>query len=315
MSDAQRCLGSQGVNMQAGACLIAAWLVVSSVYQPASATPATPQSVLDELLAADRAFSADSARTDVISGLSAMFADDIKMPVPGNRFAVGKAAAIEALRANAENSRSRIEWTAVRAGVSADGQHGFTFGYMTLHKPENTSVPLKYLAYWIKTPAGWRVAALKRRPRPAGAVSLEMMTPALPSRIIPPTTAATALAAAKTSLEQAERDFSDEAQTIGLGPAFAKYGRSDAVNMGGPEDVGFVVGATAIGRSVSGGEPPSPSPLSWGAESSLVASSGDLGITFGTIRQNKPQPGQSGVPFFTIWWREGPSKPWRYIAE
>jgi hypothetical protein len=203
----------------------------------------------------------------------------------------------------------------VRGGVSADGLHGFTFGYMTLYKPDNTSTPLKYLAYWVRTPEGWRVAALKRRPRPAGTVRLDPMAPALPSRIVPPTTDPAAIAAAKKSLEQAERDFSDEAQTIGLGPAFEKYGRVDAVNMGGPADPGFVVGAAAIGRSVSGGEAPAPSPLSWGPDKSLVASSGDLGITFGTIRQNKPQEGRGPIPFFTIWWRPSPDKPWRYIAE
>jgi ketosteroid isomerase-like protein len=302
--------------MQMHIYLMMASLAVAVTYQsPIERPAATPQAAVDELLAADRAFSAASARTDAITGLSAMFADDITMPVPGNRFVEGKAAAIESLRGNADNARSRLEWTPVRGGVSADGQHGFTFGYMTLYKPDNTPTPLKYLAYWVRTPKGWRIAALKRRPRPVGPAPLDPMPSALPSRIVPPTTDPAAIAAVKKSLEQAERDFSDEAQTIGLGPAFAKYGRADAVNMGGPTDAGFVVGAAAIGRSVSGGEAPSPSPLSWGADKSLVASSGDLGITFGMIRQNKPQEGRPPIPFFTIWWRASPNEPWRYIAE
>ena len=37
----------------------------------------TPQQVADELLAADRAYSAASAKTDLISGIAAMFADDV----------------------------------------------------------------------------------------------------------------------------------------------------------------------------------------------------------------------------------------------
>ena len=56
----------------------------------------TPQAVVDELLATDRAFAAASARTDVVSGLSAMFAADVILPVPGNRFAEGKTAATAA---------------------------------------------------------------------------------------------------------------------------------------------------------------------------------------------------------------------------
>ena len=88
--------------------------------------PPHPSSALDELLAADRAFSAVSADTDVIAGLSPMFAADVVMPTPAWQFAVGKAAALAALRANADNVRSQTEWTPVRGGVSADGQHGFT---------------------------------------------------------------------------------------------------------------------------------------------------------------------------------------------
>ena len=302
--------------MRIRACILTAGVFAASLCRAdAAGQPATPQAVVDELLAADRAFSEASARTDVVTGLSAMFADEIVMAVPRDGFARGKAKATAALRANPDNAKSRLDWTSIRGGVSADGRHGFTFGYMTLHKPDGTRAPLKYLAYWIRKPEGWRVAALKRRARPAGAVSFDLRPPALPSRLVAPSTDAALLAAATASLEEAERAFSDEAQTIGLGPAFTKYGRADAVNMGGPDDAGFVTGAAAIGRSVSGGEPPSPSPVSWSAETSLVASSGDLGITFGMIRQNKPAEGKEPVAFFTIWWRPGPAEPWRYIAE
>lgn len=275
----------------------------------------TPQDAVDELLAADRAFAAASASTNAVEALSATFADEIMMAVPRGGFAEGKDTAIAALRANADNAASRLEWTVVRGGVSADGLHGFTFGYMTLHKPDKSQVPMKYLAYWIRKKDGWRVAALKRRARPAGDVPLAMMPPALPPRLVPPVTDPAAIEAAKKSLEAAERAFSDEAQTLGLGPAFTKYGRPDAVNMGGPADAAFVVGASEIGRTVSGGEPPSPSPVEWSADTSMIASTGDLGITFGTIRLNKPVAGREPIPFFTIWWRESPSAPWRYIAE
>src|SRR5262245_61138247 len=75
------------------------------------AAAATPQTVVDELLAADRAFSAASAKTDLVSGLSAMFADDVVIPMPPGQFVNGKAAVIEALRANADNLTSKTEWT------------------------------------------------------------------------------------------------------------------------------------------------------------------------------------------------------------
>ena len=104
--------------------------------------------------------------------------------------------------------------------------------------------------------------------------------------------------------------------TLGIGPAFVKYGRPDAVHMGGPGSPGFVVGSEAIGRDVGGDTPPNTSPVEWNADRVLVASSGDLGITFGMIRIKEPQPGgASAIPFYTIWRRDGPGLPWRYIAE
>ena len=49
----------------------------------------------------------------------------------------------------------------------------------------------------------------------------------------------------------------------------------------------------------------------------FVASSGDLGVSIGTIHPNHPDAnGQSNsFPFFTVWRRDGPNAPWRYIAE
>jgi len=40
-------------------------------------------------------------------------------------------------------------------------------------------------------------------------------------------------------------------------------------------------------------------------------------VTFGFIRQNTPPPpGQpEGAPFITVWRRESPAAPWKYIAE
>lgn len=286
---------------------------------PEQAPTPTPQAVADELLAADRAFSVASARTDVVSGLTAMFAEDVTLPAPPGRFYDGAPAATEALRGNADLAAGRAEWTPIRAGVSADGQHGFTYGYMTQQRPDSSSVPLKYLAYWVKGPAGWRVVGYRRRLRPAGEVSLDLLPPALPETIVPATTDTGVIASHRQSLDSVERAFSDEAQRIGLGPAFVKFGSPDAMNMGGPEQPGFVFGSDSIGALVASGGPATGSAVSWGPDHRVVvASSGDLGITFGMIRFNTP--GADGtvrppIPFFTIWRRAGPGAPWRYVAE
>lgn len=277
----------------------------------------TPAAAVEELLAADRAFSAKSAQTTVVPGLSAMFADDVIMPQPGGVFAEGKAAAVAALMKSPNSDVASVTWTPIRAGISADGQHGFTFGYMTMKRPDSADVPLKYLSYWVKTPDGWRVAGYKRGVRPPGEVSMAMMPPALPARLVAPKNDKAVIAAFEKSVGDAERAFSLESQTIGLPAAFAKHGSEDAVNMGGGASAGFIVSAAAIGRSMQNGDKVEPSPVSWGADKALAASSGDLGVTFGVIRANAPdaEGKRAAYAFFTVWRRASPADRWLYVAE
>jgi ketosteroid isomerase-like protein len=276
-----------------------------------------PQTVVDELLAADRAFSVAGAKENVVDALSAMFGDEVVMPLPTGEFARNKPKAIEALGANPDNLKGRVEWAPIRAGISGDGQHGFTVGYMTLHRADNAPVPIKYVAYWVKQPVGWRVAVYKRARGAERSAPTDLMAPALPPRLVTQSTDTATLARYKASLDLAERAFSDDAQKIGIGPAFVKHGSADAMNVGGPTDPGFVVGAEAIGRAIGGGAPASGSTVSWAPDGVIVAPSGDLGVTFGMIRRNTPPPGgqPSAVPYITIWRRATPNDAWRYVAE
>jgi hypothetical protein len=67
---------------------------------------------------------------------------------------------------------------------------------------------------------------------------------------------------------------------------------------------------------VGRGGPATVSPVSWSADRAIVASSGDLGVTFGFIRPKAAAAeGARGTPFFTIWRRADAKDRWRYIAE
>jgi ketosteroid isomerase-like protein len=280
--------------------------------------PLAPRAAVDDLIAADRAFSAAASSRNVVDAIAAMIAEDGRMlaPPPTN-FARGRAQVAEVLRSNADNVNGRAEWTPVRGGISADGRHGFTFGYMTVTRADGTRVPWKYVAYWIKGTEGWRVAVYKRVRAGEGAASRELLPPSLPPRMTSPSSDGAAIAKYRASLDAAERAFSDEAQKIGLGAAFAKHGHGDAVNVGPATDPAFVFGADAIGRTIGAGSEGRPSPVSWAPDDVIVASSGDLGVTWGLIRRNDTPPvGQpSAVPFLTIWRRATPSDVWRYVAE
>jgi hypothetical protein len=82
-----------------------------------------------------------------------------------------------------------------------------------------------------------------------------------------------------------------------------------------------VVGNEAIAKLVQGDAPVADGRVHWSADTAFVASSGDLGVTFGFIKPNGAASGSTagasaeGSPFFTIWRRAGPGSPWRYIAE
>ena len=280
-----------------------------------TAQGSSPRQVADELLDADRAFSAAAAKTDLVSGLSAMFAPDVTMTAPTG-LVEGAQKAIDALKSNPANAGARAEWTPARVGVSSDGTHGFTAGFMTLTRPDGTKTPVKYLAYWEKQKAGWRVLAYKRQVAksipPASAPTYQ-----LPARISAPANSE-ALERHRESLTEVERSFAREAQVMGLGPAFKKYGSPEALNLGGPDAQTFVMGNDAISAIVGDPNAPTTSPVNWGPDKTIIAPSGDFGVTLGYIRRNQPGPDGKPLPpspFFTIWQRASLTSPWLYIAE
>jgi ketosteroid isomerase-like protein len=263
-----------------------------------------------ELFSADQAYGKSSAKLERLAGLTAMFAENVIVPVPGKDFARGKDEVLAALRIDPAIDSARIDWSPVRVGISADGSQGFTFGFMNQNQADGTTLPYKYLAYWQRDANGWKAIAWKRGKRAAGKVDKTAMAPLLPGMF--------ATDDEKPGLDAAERAFSDEAQAIGLGPAFAKFGSSDSMNLGGSANAGFVFGAEAIARLVSEGQPAGGSTLNWSADRVVVAARGDLGVSIGHIRFNEAAADGSKrppIPFFTVWRRAAPDQPWRYVAE
>ncbi|SFN29453.1 hypothetical protein [Dokdonella immobilis] len=288
---------------------LAVWMLAGATPAPAQTTALARQRA-DELLAADKALGSASAKTDGLAGLTAAFAEEVSVPVPGKGFARGKTEVIAALRANPALDSARIDWAPVRAGISADGSQGFTYGFMTQRLADGSTQPYKYLAYWRRDTEGWHAIAWKRARRADGKVDLAEQAPLLPGAFAPEAPA--------PALDLAEKAFSDDAQTIGLGPAFAKFGNADSMNLGGAANAGFVFGAEAIARLVSEGQPAGGSTLNWSADRVVVAASGDLGLSIGHIRFNERAEDGSerpAIPFFTVWRRAAPDQPWRYIAE
>jgi hypothetical protein len=266
----------------------------------------------EELLAADRGFAAAAAQADVVTAISRMFLANVVVQAPGGHIH-GRDSAVAAMRASTWNIGAKASWAPIGGGTSSSGRDGFTYGYMTLTRADGSVQVAKYVAYWVKAASGWRVAAYKRVPRPAGNVSAEMHPLSIATRALPVADSST-IARYADELSLAEHAFSRDAQSIGLGPAFAKWGAPDAVNTGGGAHAEFVRGPQAIAASVSAGLAPNTK-VEWAPTQVIVAGTGDLGVSIGTIRITPAGGTTSEVPFFTVWKRAWPSEPWRYVAE
>jgi hypothetical protein len=292
-------------------------LLLAALAAVALASPALAQgrrTALDQLLAADRAFSAWAAQAaSPADGLAPMFDTAAAMPVPGRGLIAGRDAVMALFRDSPSFRGGTVSWAPIRGGISADGLHGFTYGYLTLSAGDPARRNRKYLAYWVRRSEGWRVAAYRQQSRGPGEVSTAMLPPSLPAAEAAPSGDAALIEAHRRSLAAAEAAFSARAQQVGLRAAFREHGRPDAMNMGGLGPI--AIGLDALTAGFPEGE--TASPLHWRTDRALVASSGDLGVSIGTIYPNGPVPeGQpASTPFFTVWRRDGPDQPWRYIAE
>lgn len=269
----------------------------------AAASP-TPAANYQALLAADRGWAARAVATNLVDGLAQMFDGDAVLVSGGLPDLVRGRDAIRArLAARPENLTSKVEWSPVSGGVSADGKHGYTYGALTVRPQGGAPIAQKYLSYWVRRADGWRVFAYKRAGRRENG-TLAVAPPVVGT--------GQRTDDARATLAASEKAFSDEAQQIGLRAAFTKWGREDSVNIGAEDAV--AVGAQAIGNGVAGPEPGSP--VSWAADHLSVAGSGDMGLTYGNLHVKDPPAGQPAtLPFFTVWARPRPGDPWRYVAE
>lgn len=299
--------------------LVVSWAFAATTL---TAQARTPQQALDDLLETDRGHAAAATALSPAEGILRLLAPDAVMPAAPGVLLQGRAAIERGLSRDTLLATGTLRWAPVRGGIAADGQHGFTYGYMELARANGSRVPMKYLAYWVRTDGQWHVVAYKRRVRPAGEVRDTLLPPLLPGALRPGATQPRDREKDRQSLGEAEFSFSDLAGKIGLGPAFERTADAAAMNMGGPGHPAFVFGPAAIGRAV-GGDTPGPSPVTWGPTVDvIVASSGDLGVVIGFIKprttgasEAAPRPDPRGMPFFTVWRRESPRHPWKFVAE
>ena len=281
----------------------------------ATSANAQTKSNRDELLAADRAMAKAAEKMDLVSAITNMLADSATLIALGETFH-GVPAARAALSRNPDNAISKFSWTPIYGEVAADGKTGFTLGFSTWKKPDNTEALGKYVAYWTKQSTGWRVLVYKRTGRAAGDVS---MAEEPPTKMVASASqkfkSADSIRFAK-QLDSTERAFSDEANVIGLGTAFTKYSSPDGHHTGAATDAGFRHGPADIGAGISSGGETPLGLLTWKPDIVYVASTGDVGITFGFISIAASNGNAARrTSYLTIWKRASVNDPWRLAVE
>lgn len=268
----------------------------------------------DELLRADLGRADSVARLGFADGLSSSFADDIIYLRGGLPILRGKAAAKAVVAAESIGTGAAVRWQPVRAEASKDRSSGYTYGYAIYSLPQAGSPTIRvdrYIAYWRKETAGWRIAGYAETygippaplALPAGAVA-GVLADVPMSRTRAPVDA----------IRAADLDFSRDAARLGTGEAFRRYAAADAQIFSPLGE--FVTGPSAITASFS--PPIGKSSFVWHPVEGEMAKSGDLGFTVGNaVITGQREDGTAVLrhsKYLTVWKRQADGS-WRYVLD
>ncbi|MEO7711767.1 MAG: DUF4440 domain-containing protein [Gemmatimonadaceae bacterium] len=270
----------------------------------------------DALLRADLGRADSVARAGLAQGLGSALAADVVFLRGGLPIVRGRVAAQAIVGAESLNVASAVRWQPVRAEVSADGRNGYTYGYTIYGLPASaTGAPSiridRYIAYWRRDDAGWRIAAYAETyGAPPAPLSLPQVAASAVLRD-------TLMARTRGPLEQirtSDMAFSSLAGRVGTGRAFGDYAAESAQMFSAPGE--FITGPRAISESF--GLAGTSGALVWHPVAGEVAQSGDMGFTVGNaVFTGRRDDGGQIVRFskyLTVWKRQRDGS-WRYVVD
>jgi ketosteroid isomerase-like protein len=213
------------------------------------------------------------------------------------------------LFASTPSSRSQT-WQPLGGGVSYDLRGGYTYG-IAAHATGTAAVRLdRYVAYWTRERGEpWRIIAYAEVNGPLGAeVNFSANQLAPPAESLP-----RALVAAAAEVRTADSLFSDLADRLGTGFAFANTVAPDGVLFGPMQ---LVIGPKAVAEFFRA-QPPGAS-LTWRPVYASAAGSRDLGFTIGesirTLRGPYGAAVQRFGKYLTIWQKQSDGT-WKFVVD
>jgi ketosteroid isomerase-like protein len=256
----------------------------------------------EALRAADRAHS-DAADRAAVDGLASALTEDAFLLREGENVLQGR----EAIRANLAGSRmsaARLNWATLRADVSADGTHGYTYGGGIYTRADGSTAFTRTISYWRNEGGTWKVAAMlvnlattAAQAAPDGFFGDDQGVRGAP---------ASAGAAELEAVMQADRDFAALASAQNPAIAFRDFMAPDGAMLGGP-----VYGPAANYELQKNGR----GRLEWEPVHGGVAPSGDLGWTIGVATATNPDTRARNYSKYLSIWRRQPNGDWRYVMD
>jgi ketosteroid isomerase-like protein len=272
------------------------------------------EAVHDELLRADLGRADLVTRLGIADGLSSSFADDIIYLRGGLPLLRGKPAARAVVAAESIGTGATVRWQPVRAEASKDRSSGYTYGYAIYGQPKagTTSIRVdRYIAFWRKEAAGWRIAGYAET---YGAPPAPLALPAGAAAGVMADVAMSRTRASVDAIRAADSDFSSDATRLGTGEAFGRYAADDAQIFSPLGE--FVTGPDAI--TASFGPRIGKSSFVWHPVEGEMAKSGDLGFTVGnaviTVQRDDGAPVVRYSKYLTVWKRQRDGS-WRYVVD
>lgn len=269
------------------------------------------------LVAAERAWADSSAGGLMVDALVHVLHDEGMLIGGPETPPRGPAGVRERLLSDSALAGARISWNTVRVDVSADGNDGYSFGYLETTLADGIRVPGKYSAYWRRAADGrWQLLAFRHGRRPEGAVADS--APAgfgTPTHERYPLHAPASMDALRDSVAANERAFSDLAQQVGPGEAFRAFVAPDGVNFGGQPE--FAWGPDAAFALFA--DFPEDRGFSWEPDIVDVAGSGDLALSTGPVTALTRRPdgtleSRPGGRYFSVWRRQ-PDGSWKFVVD
>jgi ketosteroid isomerase-like protein len=287
----------------------------SSFTNAAVLAPSTDAEVAhDELLRSDLARADSVAQRGLAGGLNALFTEDVIYLRGGLPLLKGRESARGVLAADTAAAGSVVRWQPVRAEVSQDRRSGYSYGYTVFALPARSASVVRidrYIAFWRKEPAGWRISAYAETYGTAPA------NVALPDagRGMLADVAMSPRGGALDAIRRADAEFSRDATQSGTGEAFGRYAAGDAQIFSGPGE--FITGPAAIRDSF--GPSNGKSTLVWHPVEGEMAGSGDLGFTVGNAvftdaLDAAAQPLVRYSKYLTVWKRQRDGT-WKYVVD